>query len=177
MMQRDQEAWRRCCRSGLHGFRVRFLGLGICDLFSAVCDNDSWICLMRLIPVNRWVVLGKSDIVPADLAEAAAAAGHPRLNFSPLPMIPIWYELGIAIFFFVCFFCLNSEAQNRIGIMCLTCSMFLSQGADGPWGRGLHGCAVLQEGQEDRRYVQTHSTASCRMQNCRWWLVTGALGV
>jgi len=168
MVPRDQEAWRERGRSGRHGFRVRFLGLGICDLFCAVCDNDSWICLMRFIPVNRWVVLGKSDIVPADLAEAAAAAGHPRLNFSPLPMIPIWYELGIAIFFFVCFFCLNSEAQNRIGIMCLTCSMFLSQGADGPWGRGLHGCAVLQEGQEDRRYVQTHSTASCRMQNCRW---------
>ena len=71
---------------------------------------------MRLIPVNRWVVLGKSDIVPADLAEAAAAAGHPRLNFSPLPMIPIWYELGIAIFFL----CFLSEAQNMIGIMCLT---------------------------------------------------------
>jgi hypothetical protein len=119
---------------------------------------------MRFIPVNRWVVLGKSDIVPADLAEAAAAAGHPRLNFSPLPMIPIWYELGIAIFFV--FFCLKHKIG--FGIMCLACSMFLSQGADGPWGRGLHSCAVLQEGQEDRRYVQTHSTASCRMQNCRW---------
>ena len=72
-------------------------------MFFAICSNDSRIYLMRLIPVNRWVVLGKSDIVPADLAEAAAAAGHPRLNFSPLPMIPIWYELGIAIFF-LCFF-------------------------------------------------------------------------
>jgi hypothetical protein len=34
----------------------------------------------------------------------------------------------------------------------LTFPMFISQGADGPWGLGLHGCAVLQEGQEDRRY-------------------------
>ncbi|PUZ71091.1 hypothetical protein GQ55_2G287200 [Panicum hallii var. hallii] len=42
---------------------------------------------------SGWVVLGKSDIVPADLAEAAAAAGHPRLNFSPLPMIPIWVQM------------------------------------------------------------------------------------
>ncbi|KAF8779581.1 hypothetical protein HU200_002469 [Digitaria exilis] len=35
---------------------------------------------------NLWVVLGNSDIVPADMAAAAAAAGHGRLNFSPLPM-------------------------------------------------------------------------------------------
>ena len=170
MMQRDQEAWRRCCRSGLHGFRVRFLGLGICDLFSAVCDNDSWICLMRLIPVNRWVVLGKSDIVPADLAEAAAAAGHPRLNFSPLPMIPIWYELGIAIFFFVCFFCLNSEAQNRIGIMCLTCSMSLSGCR---WSLGAWFTRLCRSTRGPGRSkvcsgLQAHSTASCRMQNCTW---------
>ncbi|OEL27808.1 hypothetical protein BAE44_0011175 [Dichanthelium oligosanthes] len=42
---------------------------------------------------SGWVVLGKSDIVPADLAAAAAAAGHQRLNFSPLPMIPIWVQM------------------------------------------------------------------------------------
>ncbi|XP_066399590.1 uncharacterized protein [Miscanthus floridulus] len=41
---------------------------------------------------SEWVVLGKSDIVPADVA-AAAAAGHRRLNFSPLPMIPIWVQM------------------------------------------------------------------------------------
>jgi hypothetical protein len=40
--------------------------------------------------MNRWVVLEKSDIVPVDLAADAAAAGHQRLNFSPLPMIPVW---------------------------------------------------------------------------------------
>lgn len=39
---------------------------------------------------SDWVVLGKSDIVPADVA---AAAGHHRLNFSPLPMIPIWVQM------------------------------------------------------------------------------------
>ncbi|CAN6174642.1 unnamed protein product [Urochloa humidicola] len=42
---------------------------------------------------SEWVVLGKSDIVPADLAAAAAAAGHQRLNFAPLPMIPIWVQM------------------------------------------------------------------------------------
>uniref|UniRef100_A0A0A9DNZ7 Uncharacterized protein n=1 Tax=Arundo donax TaxID=35708 RepID=A0A0A9DNZ7_ARUDO len=42
---------------------------------------------------SGWVVLGKSDIVPADLAAAAAAAGHRRLGFSPLPMIPIWAQM------------------------------------------------------------------------------------
>ncbi|CAN6196264.1 unnamed protein product [Urochloa humidicola] len=42
---------------------------------------------------SGWVVLGKSDIVPADLAAAAAAAGHQRLNFAPLPMIPIWVQM------------------------------------------------------------------------------------
>jgi hypothetical protein len=45
--------------------------------------------LTRFVPMSRWVLLGKSDIVPADVA-AAAAAGHHHLNFSPLPMIPIW---------------------------------------------------------------------------------------
>ncbi|KAL6844660.1 hypothetical protein ACP4OV_025319 [Aristida adscensionis] len=41
-----------------------------------------------------WVVLGKSDVVPADVAAAAAAAGHRRgLGFSPLPMIPIWAQM------------------------------------------------------------------------------------
>ncbi|XP_066394481.1 uncharacterized protein [Miscanthus floridulus] len=39
----------------------------------------------------EWVLLGKSDIVPADVA--AAAAGHHRLNFSPLPMMPIWVQM------------------------------------------------------------------------------------
>nr|CAB3457315.1 unnamed protein product [Digitaria exilis] len=42
---------------------------------------------------SGWVVLGNSDIVPADMAAAAAAAGHGRLNFSPLPMIPIWMQM------------------------------------------------------------------------------------
>lgn len=42
---------------------------------------------------SEWVLLGKSDIVPADVATAAAAAGHHRLNFSPLPMIPIWVQM------------------------------------------------------------------------------------
>ncbi|KAL6656172.1 hypothetical protein ACP70R_006998 [Stipagrostis hirtigluma subsp. patula] len=42
---------------------------------------------------SGWVVLGKSDIVQADLAAAAAAAGHRRLGFSPLPMIPIWAQM------------------------------------------------------------------------------------
>ncbi|RCV12057.1 hypothetical protein SETIT_2G237800v2 [Setaria italica] len=42
---------------------------------------------------SGWVVLGKSDIVPADLAAAASAVGHQRLNFSPLPMIPIWVQM------------------------------------------------------------------------------------
>ncbi|CAN6210994.1 unnamed protein product [Urochloa humidicola] len=42
---------------------------------------------------SGWVVLGKSDIVRADLAAAAAAAGHQRLNFAPLPMIPIWVQM------------------------------------------------------------------------------------
>ncbi|CAL5081866.1 unnamed protein product [Urochloa decumbens] len=42
---------------------------------------------------SGWVVLGKSDIVPADLAAAAAAAGHQRLNFAPLPMLPIWVQM------------------------------------------------------------------------------------
>ncbi|NP_001132344.1 uncharacterized protein LOC100193787 [Zea mays] len=41
---------------------------------------------------SEWVLLGKSDIVPADVA-AAAAAGHHHLNFSPLPMIPIWVQM------------------------------------------------------------------------------------
>ncbi|TVU09904.1 hypothetical protein EJB05_43403 [Eragrostis curvula] len=40
---------------------------------------------------SGWVVLGKSDIVPADLA--AAAAGHQRLGFTPLPMLPIWAQM------------------------------------------------------------------------------------
>ncbi|EER96895.1 uncharacterized protein LOC8063736 isoform X2 [Sorghum bicolor] len=40
---------------------------------------------------SEWVLLGKSDIVPADVA--AAAAGYHRLNFSPLPMIPIWVQM------------------------------------------------------------------------------------
>lgn len=40
---------------------------------------------------SEWVVLGKSDIIPADLA--AAAAGRHHLNFSPLPMIPIWVQM------------------------------------------------------------------------------------
>lgn len=40
---------------------------------------------------SGWVVLGKSDVVPAELA--AAAAGHRRLGFSPLPMLPIWVQM------------------------------------------------------------------------------------
>lgn len=43
---------------------------------------------------SGWVVLGKSDVVPAELAAAAAAAaGHRRLGFSPLPMLPIWVQM------------------------------------------------------------------------------------
>jgi len=80
-----------------HGFRVRFLGIGICDLFFAICSNDSRIYLMRLIPVNRWVVLGKSNIVPADLA-AASAAWQPRLNFSPLPDDTYLVQIGASNF-------------------------------------------------------------------------------
>uniref|UniRef100_A0A0D9XEN3 Uncharacterized protein n=1 Tax=Leersia perrieri TaxID=77586 RepID=A0A0D9XEN3_9ORYZ len=42
---------------------------------------------------SGWVVLGKSDIVPADLAASAADAGHRKLGFSPLPMLPIWVQM------------------------------------------------------------------------------------
>ncbi|KAL5201866.1 hypothetical protein ABZP36_036220 [Zizania latifolia] len=42
---------------------------------------------------SGWVVLGKSDIVPAELAAAAADAGHRHLGFSPLPMLPIWVQM------------------------------------------------------------------------------------
>lgn len=40
---------------------------------------------------SGWVFLGKSDVVPAELA--AAAAGRRRLGFSPLPMLPIWVQM------------------------------------------------------------------------------------
>ncbi|KAF0913316.1 hypothetical protein E2562_021966 [Oryza meyeriana var. granulata] len=42
---------------------------------------------------SGWVVLGKSDIVPADLAAAAADTGQRQLGFSPLPMLPIWMQM------------------------------------------------------------------------------------
>ncbi|XP_006660723.1 uncharacterized protein LOC102720456 [Oryza brachyantha] len=42
---------------------------------------------------SGWVVLGKSDIVSADLAAAAADTGHRQLGFSPLPMLPIWVQM------------------------------------------------------------------------------------
>ncbi|KAG8057074.1 hypothetical protein GUJ93_ZPchr0002g23141 [Zizania palustris] len=42
---------------------------------------------------SGWVVLGKSDVVPAELAAAAADAGHRQLGFSPLPMLPIWVQM------------------------------------------------------------------------------------
>ncbi|GJN33730.1 hypothetical protein PR202_gb22353 [Eleusine coracana subsp. coracana] len=42
---------------------------------------------------SEWVVLGKSDVVSADLAAAAAVSGHQRLGFMPLPMIPIWAQM------------------------------------------------------------------------------------
>uniref|UniRef100_A0ACD5Y1D7 Uncharacterized protein n=2 Tax=Avena sativa TaxID=4498 RepID=A0ACD5Y1D7_AVESA len=41
---------------------------------------------------SGWVFLGESDVVPPELA-AAAAAGRRRLGFSPLPMIPIWVQM------------------------------------------------------------------------------------
>jgi len=66
-------------------------------LFFAICSNDSRIYLMRLIPVNGWVVLGKSNIVPADLA-AASAAWQPRLNFSPLPDDTYLVQIGASNF-------------------------------------------------------------------------------
>lgn len=43
---------------------------------------------------SGWVFLGKSDVVPAELAAAAVdAAGRRRLGFSPLPMLPIWVQM------------------------------------------------------------------------------------
>lgn len=42
---------------------------------------------------SGWVFLGKSDVVPPELAAAAVAADHRRLGFSPLPMIPIWIQM------------------------------------------------------------------------------------
>jgi hypothetical protein len=116
----------------------------------------------------RWVLLGKSDIVPADVAAAAAAAaGHHRLNFSPLPMIPIWWEVVDGD---------SNSAIRRVSFFqvrnqSVTIFMFLAQGADGSWGRGLHGCAVLQEGEEGRRYVHIPTTVYCKEQ-----MVTGAFG-
>jgi hypothetical protein len=38
---------------------------------------------------SGWVILGKSDIIPVDLAEATVATGHQHLDFMLLPMIPI----------------------------------------------------------------------------------------
>jgi hypothetical protein len=38
---------------------------------------------------SEWVILGKSDIIPVDLAEATVAVGHQHLGFMLLPMIPI----------------------------------------------------------------------------------------
>ena len=52
----------------------------------------------------------------------------------------------------------------------VTIFMFLAQGADGSWGRGLHGLAVLQEGEEGRRYVHIATTVYCKEQ------MTGAFG-
>jgi hypothetical protein len=34
-------------------------------------------------------------------------------------------------------------------LLIISCLMFSSQGADGAWRRGLHGRAILQEGQAD----------------------------
>uniref|UniRef100_A0A0A9EML2 Uncharacterized protein n=1 Tax=Arundo donax TaxID=35708 RepID=A0A0A9EML2_ARUDO len=63
---------------------------------------------------SGWVVLGKSDIVPADLAAAAGAGGHRRLGFTPLPMIPIWMQmvLGSVVYTVVPFY---KRARNVEG--------------------------------------------------------------
>src|SRR4051812_22782358 len=46
-----------------------------------------------MVPIlGRWVFLGKSDIVPADLAAAAAVGGSLRLRSSSA--VPTWYGSG-----------------------------------------------------------------------------------
>uniref|UniRef100_A0A0E0QSL1 Uncharacterized protein n=1 Tax=Oryza rufipogon TaxID=4529 RepID=A0A0E0QSL1_ORYRU len=74
------------------------------------------LVLRWLVCVVRWVVLGKSDIVPADLAAAAADAGHRQLGFSPLPMLPIWVQmvLGGVVYTAVPFYNRARKAEDEV---------------------------------------------------------------
>uniref|UniRef100_A0A0E0ET29 Uncharacterized protein n=1 Tax=Oryza meridionalis TaxID=40149 RepID=A0A0E0ET29_9ORYZ len=65
---------------------------------------------------SGWVVLGKSDIVPADMAAAAADAGHRQLGFSPLPMLPIWVQmvLGGVVYTAVPFYNRVRKAEDEV---------------------------------------------------------------
>ena len=82
-------------------------------------------------------------------------------------MIPIWWEVVDGD---------NNSAVGRVSLFrfetkAYKLTFFLAQGADGSWGRGLHGLAVLQEGEEGRRYVHIATTVYCKEQ-----MVTGAFG-
>ncbi|KAI5005321.1 hypothetical protein ZWY2020_032564 [Hordeum vulgare] len=83
---------------------VGWIGFLLQVLLQILRGTPSWAQLLSFVTLpllsprrpgashrRRWVFLGKSDVVPAELAAAAIdAAGRRRLGFSPLPMLPIW---------------------------------------------------------------------------------------
>lgn len=93
-----------------------------------------------VVVLDSWVVLQNSDIVPADLAAAAAGSS---------PTIPNWYELGFGEGYTS-----RSVAKSLLFVQYSFCvTVTFSQGAVGSWRRGAHSCAILQENQACRRYM------------------------
>ncbi|KAG2591686.1 hypothetical protein PVAP13_5NG500786 [Panicum virgatum] len=71
-------------------------------------------CFCLLGMDSGWVVMGKSNIVPADLA-AASAAWQPRLNFSPLPDDTYLMVLGGVVYMAVPFYKRGRKIEEKPG--------------------------------------------------------------
>lgn len=125
--------------------------------FSAVWDNDSWISSHAVCSDEQVGSSRKIGHRPgrcgcrrrrrgAPPPQLLAAADDPYLVGSGTgQQFRATSPISLFIYLFI-------KAQNQSA----TIFMFFAQGADGSRGRGLHGCAVLQEGAEGRRYVWSH---------------------
>ncbi|ONM22395.1 hypothetical protein ZEAMMB73_Zm00001d005944 [Zea mays] len=130
-MQRDQESCQGRRRSGQHGVRVgssRKIGHrpGRCGRRRRRGAPPPQLLAAADDPylVSHLLFVGFSSYY---------ATGR-KWDGAVIPQLAVYHFLFIKL-------------QNQSA----TIFMFFAQGADGSRGRGLHGCAVLQEGAEGRR--------------------------